>query len=67
MTETNLKHIIREILGNGKLSEKGGVGLGLIDIAKKSRNKLGYSFKEIDKDYSFTLIVKILKKKIWKI
>ena len=50
-------------MGNGKLSEKGGGGLGLIDIAKKSRNKLGYSFKEIDKDYSFfTLIVKILKK-----
>ena len=29
---------------------------------QKSRNKLGYSFKEINKDYSFfTLIVKILK------
>lgn len=58
-----LKAYYKEILGNGKLSEKGGGGLGLIDIAKKSRNKLGYSFKEIDKDYSFfTLIVKILKK-----
>ena len=47
---------------NGKLSEKGGGGLGLIDIAKKSRNKLQYSFKEIDDDYSFfTLTVNILK------
>ena len=57
-----LKAYYKEILGNGKLSAKGGGGLGLIDIAKKSRNKLEYSFKEIDDDYSFfTLIVKILK------
>jgi hypothetical protein len=49
-------------LNNGELSEKGGGGLGLIDIAKKSRNKLQYSFREIDEDYSFfTLTVKILK------
>ena len=55
--------LILKPTGNGKLSKKGGGGLGLIDIAKKSRNKLGYSFKEIDEDYSFfTLIVKILKK-----
>jgi hypothetical protein len=57
-----LKAYYKEVLGNGKLSAKGGGGLGLIDIAKKSRNKLEYSFKEIDDDYSFfTLIVKILK------
>ena len=57
-----LKAYYKEVLNNGKLSEKGGGGLGLIDIAKKSRNKLQYSFKEIDDDYSFfTLTVKILK------
>lgn len=57
-----LKAYYKEVLNNGKLSEKGGGGLGLIDIAKKSRSKLQYSFKEIDDDYSFfTLTVKILK------
>ena len=57
-----LKAYYKEVLNNGKLSDKGGGGLGLIDIAKKSRNKLQYSFKEIDDDYSFfTLTVKILK------
>ena len=57
-----LKAYYKEVLNNGKLSEKGGGGLGLIDIAKKSRNKLQYSFREIDDDYSFfTLTVKILK------
>ncbi len=56
-----LKAYYKEVLNNGKLTEK-SAGLGLIDIAKKSRNKLQYSFREVDKTYSFfTLTVKILK------
>ena len=62
LNRDELKEYYKEVLNNGKLSEKGGGGLGLIDIAKKSRNKLQYSFREIDDDYSFfTLTVKILK------
>ena len=62
LNRDELKAYYKEVLNNGKLSEKGGGGLGLIDIAKKSRNKLQYSFREIDDDYSFfTLTVKILK------
>ena len=62
LNRDELKAYYKEILNNGELSEKGGGGLGLIDIAKKSRNKLQYSFREIDEDYSFfTLTVKILK------
>ena len=42
------------------MSEKGGGGLGFIDIAKKSGEKLKYSIKELDTTYSFfTLTVKI--------
>jgi hypothetical protein len=62
LNRDELKAYYKEVLNNGELSEKGGGGLGLIDIAKKSRNKLQYSFREIDEDYSFfTLTVKILK------
>ena len=62
LNRDELEAYYKEVLNNGKLSEKGGGGLGLIDIAKKSRNKLQYSFREIDDDYSFfTLTVKILK------
>ena len=45
------------------MSKKGGGGLGLIDIARRSGEKLQYKIREIDKDYSFfTLTVKISKK-----
>lgn len=37
----------------GHFSEKGGAGLGLIEMAKKSKNKLGYAFQELNETYSF--------------
>ncbi len=47
-------------LNSTELSEKGGAGLGIIDIARKSGNKLGYSFNAVSEKYSFfSLIVKI--------
>ena len=35
------------------LSEKGGAGLGIIDIARKSGNRLIYSFHDVSEQYSF--------------
>ena len=48
-----LRKIYKEQLKDGKLSEKGGAGLGLIDIARKSGNKLEYHIKPTgtDSDY----------------
>lgn len=46
----------QQILG-GKISEKGGAGLGFIDIAKKSGNKIAYQFKELTDDYCFFIII----------
>lgn len=43
------KHQIRE----GRLSNKGGAGLGFIDIAKKTGNKLAFSFAPINDEFSF--------------
>jgi len=57
-----LKMFYKETLNNGEISEKGGGGLGFIDIARKSGQKLEYNFMEIDKKYAFfTLIVRIEK------
>ena len=36
-----------EILNDGKISPKGGAGLGLIEIVRKSGNKLYYQFEKI--------------------
>ncbi|HMT27954.1 MAG TPA: DUF6272 family protein, partial [Bacteroidia bacterium] len=47
-------------LNTSELSDKGGAGLGIIDIARKSGNKLGYSFNAVSEKYSFfSLIVRI--------
>jgi len=38
------------------LSEKGGAGLGFIDIARKTGQKLVYSFLKIDEEKSFFVL-----------
>jgi len=40
-------------LDGGKLSEKGGAGLGLIEMARKSKGKLSYNFRKINEDYYY--------------
>ncbi len=51
--EKELTKFYREILSDGKISEKGGAGLGLIEIARKAGNKLLYDFKKINDEFSF--------------
>jgi len=52
--DTNeLTKIYLEILNDGKISEKGGAGLGLIEIVRKSGNKLSYDFKNISASKAF--------------
>jgi hypothetical protein len=36
-----------------KFSTKGGAGLGLIDMKKKSGNELGFSFQDVDDEVSY--------------
>jgi hypothetical protein len=48
-----LKLLYREILGNEEFTKKGGGGLGLVDIARKTGNQLNYHFHDYNNDYSF--------------
>jgi len=48
-----IKELYKFILNHQKISQKGGGGLGLVDIARKTGNKLEYSFKEYNTRYSF--------------
>lgn len=60
MDKEELKDYYKEVLNNGEMSAKGGGGLGMIDIARKSGKKLDYSFVNIDTKFSFfSLIVNI--------
>ncbi len=48
-----LKKLYKEVLTTGQLSKKGGAGLGLIEMARKSGKKLQFNFDEIDEKSSF--------------
>lgn len=48
-----LKAYYKDVLENTGLSEKGGAGLGLIEIARRSGSKLFYNFKNITDKLSY--------------
>ena len=53
MGKEELKDMYKFILNHQRLSEKGGGGLGLVDIARKTGNKLDYTFEKFDDLYYF--------------
>lgn len=60
MTPAELKAHYLEALGATDYSEKGGAGLGIIEIARKSGNRIAYDFRDISPDFSFfTLSVRV--------
>ncbi len=64
LSKDELRKYYREILDNNIISDKGGADLGMIDMARKSGQKLHYEFHEVDKVLSFfELKVKVAKKK----
>lgn len=48
-----LKEYYKQVLEDGSISKKGGAGLGLIEMARKSGNKLFYTFEDIDDKISY--------------
>ncbi len=60
-----LKSMYKKQITEGCISEKGGAGLGLIEVAKRTRNKLVYQFLPLDeKNEFFILKAEINAKKI---
>jgi len=60
LNKEELKEYYKKVLNNGEMSMKGGGGLGMIDIARKTGEKLEYNFLEIDNKVSFfTLNIKV--------
>ena len=48
-----LRDLYKSTLGDGKFTRSGGGGLGIIDIARKSGQKLEYGFVPLDNDNTF--------------
>lgn len=60
MKPAELRDKYKELMSNLEFSSKGGAGLGLIDIARKSANKFEYDFRKLgEKKSYFTLKVNI--------
>ncbi len=53
LDKDGLREYSRSVKRSGQKTEKGGAGLGLIEMARRSGNKLGYHFDRIDKKNSY--------------
>ncbi len=62
LDEIGLKKLYKQQMREGRLSDKGGAGLGFIDIAKKTGEKLIYSFLKINEKNSFFVLTSTISR-----
>jgi hypothetical protein len=53
LTDKEIRMLYLEIMSNGEFSEKGGGGLGMLDIVRKTGNKLEYNFYKYNDNYIY--------------
>ena len=53
LSPEELRTYYQQTLAGNEFSEKGGAGLGIIEMARKSGNKLSYEFTSVNDKYSF--------------
>jgi hypothetical protein len=51
LTPQGIKEYYKETITNGQFSLQGGAGLGLIEMAKISGNKIEYMFQRVNDSY----------------
>lgn len=62
MDSIELRSYYRQILNNEEFSDKGGAGLGFIDMKKRSGEHLSYDIEKVNENLrKYTLIVKVKK------
>lgn len=57
------KALYREILGKAEFTSKGGAGLGLIEMAVKTGNKLDFDFIKIEEGFYYFILSKTVDSK----
>jgi len=60
LDDQNLKTLYMKQMKEGRLSEKGGAGLGFIDIRRKTGEQLDYHFLPISDSVSFFLLTTLI-------
>jgi len=63
MDKEGLKKLYKQQIREGRLSEKDGAGLGFIDIARKTGEKLVYSFLPVEETVSFFVLISTISRK----
>lgn len=53
-----IRNVYRQMLSTSELSKKGGAGLGLIEMAKKTGNKLDFDFITLNDRFSYFVLSK---------
>ena len=56
LNKDELKEMYKYILNHQKLTDKGGGGLGLVDISRKTGNKLNYKFQQFNNNFYFFIL-----------
>ncbi len=62
LDKKGLSDLYKQQMREGKISEKGGAGLGFIDIAKKSGSRLNFQFKKLNDEVSFFILTSTIKR-----
>ncbi|MBI5218686.1 MAG: hypothetical protein HY958_07145 [Bacteroidia bacterium] len=62
LDKDGLKELYKKQMKVGTLSDKGGAGLGFIDMVRKTGNKLQYHFLPVDEKYSFFMLVSTISR-----
>lgn len=62
LDKEGLSDLYKRQIKEGRISDKGGAGLGLIDIAKKTGSKLSYQFKTLNDNRSFFILTSTIKR-----
>ncbi len=57
LDKSALKEKYREVLQTTEFTSKGGAGLGIIDVARRSNEALGYRILPVDENYCFFCIL----------
>ena len=64
LDKAQLNEMYKKQMKEGKISSRGGAGLGLIDIKRKTGQKLDYHFLPISDDSSFFLFTSTIPRTI---
>ncbi|HNX67438.1 MAG TPA: SiaB family protein kinase [Bacteroidales bacterium] len=58
MDPEQIKEVYRTVLQVTDLTEKGGAGLGLLEMARKTGNRLDFNFSPLDKEHDYFILSK---------